>query len=133
MIKQTQELHGVELDIAVAIALGFELEKSSFGTWRWMFWGNDFYPFWYGRDVEEFKPTKDWGFMGTLIDPYGIEFKWVTDATIESYSYVMEEKRGYGGNHLEAACRLIVLSTVGEEINIPEVMLEIYHAQDACK
>lgn len=132
MIKKVNELSGIDLDIAMALALGFEMELSAAETWRWTFWGSDFYPKWYNNDVEKFRPTKDWGFMGPLIDHHGIEFKWVSDATIETYSYTLVEKHAHGLNHLESACRLLVLSVVGEEIMIPGRIVEVYNGKSSC-
>lgn len=127
--KKVKDLRGKELDMAMAIALGFEMKLSAFGTWRWYTFGNEKYPAFYNSDVENFHPTKDWKFMGTLIDEHGIEFKWVSDATIETYSYTLEERYAYGLSHLESACRLLVLSIVGDEIMIPERVLEAYNGK----
>lgn len=69
-----------------------------------------------GRPLPHF--STDWAQGGPLIDKYGIEFKWVTDASIEAYSYAMSENNALGGTHLEAACRLIAME-LGEVVNVP--------------
>lgn len=127
--KKVKDLRGKELDMAMAIALGFEMKLSAFGTWRWYTFGNEKYPAFYNSDVENFHPTKDWKFMGTLIDEHGIEFKWVSDATVECYSHTLTEYHAVGHSHLEAACRLLVLSFVGEEIEIPVEVMEAYNGK----
>lgn len=64
-----------------------------------------------------FNPSTNWSQCGSLIDEHGIEFKWVSDATIEAYSYTLSEKRAYEPDHLTAACRLIAME-LGEEVGI---------------
>lgn len=129
MIKSTHELVGSELDIATAIALGFKTKLSAFETLVWS--AEDWTSFWYNGPVEEYNPTKKWSQAGGFIDEFGIEFKWVSDATIEAYSYIMKEKYGYGSCHLEAACRLVVLSFLDESVNIPDNLLEVYNGKSS--
>lgn len=68
-------------------------------------------------------PTKDWVQCGLLIDEYGIEFKWLTDATIEAYSYTLSENRSMGSDHREAACRLIAME-LGETVMVPSILVK---------
>ena len=126
----TRELTGIELDIATALALGFEAKKSSFGNLYWSFKKFDSIYF-YSGPIADYEPTRNWKQAGGFIDEYGIEFKWVTDATLETYSYILEEKHAHGGSHLEAACRLIVLSFLGESVEIPEDVLEVYNGKSS--
>lgn len=128
MIKIVRELSGSELDIATAMALGFKPKLSAFETLYWSV--DDFTAYWYHGPVEDYNPSKNWKQSGGFIEEFGIEFKWVTDVTIETYSHIMEEKHAHGLNHLEAACRLIVLSFLGESVDIPEDILEVYNGKD---
>ena len=73
-----------------------------------------------GRPLPHF--STDWAQGGPLVDKYGIEFKWVTDASIEAYSYAMSENNALGGTHLEAACRLIAMG-LGETVQVPEELV----------
>lgn len=128
-VKNARELTGSELDIATALALGFEARLSSFKTLYWSFQQFDS-PYCWSGPIRLFKPSQDWKQAGGFIDEFGIEFKWVSDATLETYSYIMEEKRVHGSSHLEAACRLVVVSFIGEEVDIPDELLEAYNAKD---
>lgn len=116
---KTTELTGHTLDWAVASALnGTHLLETVFPTVRW---GECF------SDAVldgRIKPSFDWNQCGVLIDEYGIEFKWVTDATIEAYSYVLSENRVYGHGHREAACRLIAME-LGETVKVPAKLVTI--------
>lgn len=129
VIKKSRELTGFELDIATALALGLQAKESAYGTLYWSFedYGS---PYFYAGPIHLYNPTVKWGQAGGFIDEFGIEFKWVSDATIETYSYIMEEKHAHGGSHLESACRLIVVSLLGEEVNIPDDVLEAYNERD---
>lgn len=129
VIKKSRELTGFELDIATALALGFEDKLSAYETLYWSFeeWGS---PYFYAGPIDLYNPTVKWGQAGGFIDEFGIEFKWVSDATIETYSYTMQEERVYGLNHLESACRLIVVSLLGEEVDIPDDVLRAYNERD---
>lgn len=110
---KTTELTGSALDWAVASSLnGSHLLETVFPTVRW---GERF------SDAVldgRIKSSSDWNQCGVLIDEYGIEFKLVTDATIEAYSYVLSENRVYGRDHREAACRLIAME-LGETVKVP--------------
>lgn len=77
-----------------------------------------------GGDTEEWSPSTNWAQGGPLIDEYGIEFKWVTDASIEAYSYTMSENIALGGTHLEAACRLIAME-LGDVVQVPAELIEV--------
>ncbi|WP_445496663.1 phage protein NinX family protein [Photorhabdus sp. SF281] len=68
--------------------------------------------------------STDWSECGNLINEYAIEFIWISDATIEAHSYLLNDARGCGYNHLEAACRMIVIANFDKEIEIPDELLE---------
>lgn len=115
----TRELTGKALDWAVAVALnGTSLLSTVFPSVK------------LGQCLTHavidgrIKPTIDCGQCGLLIDEYGIEFEWLTDATIEAYSYTLSEKLAMGNSHREAACRLITLE-LGETVMVPaELVLQ---------
>lgn len=114
---KTEDLKGDALDWATAMAVnGNPAFFAAFGA-RML-----------GRSITkeiklgEILPSVDWRQGGPLIDAFGIEFKWVTDATIEAYSYELSENRACGNTHLEAACRLISME-LGCEVKVPSELM----------
>ncbi len=129
-IKETKDLKGDELDIATAFALGFEAKTSSLGT---LYWSCDKFDrsYCYNGSISRYNPSTKWIQAGDFIDWFGIEFKWISDATIETYSYTLKEKYAHGASHLEAACRLLVVNNFGETVFIPDELLEAYHGKNS--
>ena len=118
ILRNTRELTGKALGWAVASTLnGKSLLEKVFPTVKW---GESFVDAVLDGRI---KPTTDWGQCGVLIDEYGIEFKWLTDATIEAYSYTLSENKSMAGDHREAACRLIALE-LGETVMVPTSLLK---------
>lgn len=115
---KTSELTGQALDWAVVSSLnGKSLLGTAFPTVKW---GESFTNAVLDGRI---KPSTDWGQCGVLIDEYGIEFKWVTDATIEAYSYTLSENRVFGQSHLQAVCRLIAME-LGETAMVPSILVK---------
>lgn len=131
MKTKTSTLTGPALDWAVAKAIGLSSikrdEVESPEEHEWLECNDGFYHYEIelqsGKnklyDAERFSPSTDWSQCGPLIAEHGIEFKWVSDATIEAYSYTLSENRAYGGDHLTTACRLIAME-IGDEVELPE-------------
>ena len=71
------------------------------------------------------KFSSDWNKCGPLIEKEEIEFKWVSDATLEAHSYLHDPHYGLGLTHQEAACRLIVHAKLGDEVEIPDELMEV--------
>lgn len=67
---KTSELSGVQLDYAVAKALGFTMKKSAYGTDNWH--SEDFGPCWYNGRVEGYRPSTNWIQCGQLMTTYQI-------------------------------------------------------------
>ncbi|AOM39651.1 phage protein NinX family protein [Xenorhabdus hominickii] len=111
---KTSELTGRALDYAVAMAQGWEKMAgyNGYSTPNGIVIAPEYIPSW------------DWAQCGQLIEEYWIEFKWVTDATIEAHSYLLDGAVAYGHSHLEAACRLVVLGKIGDEVEIPDELME---------
>lgn len=110
MKVKTSELSGRALDWAVAKANKFSDESLSLLL---------------GACSEDYKPSSDWGICGPLIEEEEIEFKWVSDATLEAHSYLHDPHYSHGLTHQEAACRLIVAAKLGDEVEIPEELMEV--------
>jgi len=115
---KTSELTGKALDWAVASALnGTVLMNKAFCDLKL---GQSFTVAVLDSRI---KPTTDWGQCGILIDEFGVEFKWSSDATIEAYSHTMSENHARGCDHRVAACRLIAME-LGETVMVPTSLLK---------
>lgn len=113
---KVEELEGNLLDLSVAMAMDICGGDIGIRKGHGCSWYN-------GSGLYHFTPSTSWYHCGEMIGEHGIEFKWVSDATIEAYSYTLNEQRGYGATHLVAACRLIVKSKYGDTVNIPDELL----------
>lgn len=111
MKVKTSELSGKALDWATGIAIGFDVRTQPNGPV-------------YSTTGESFNPSVNWLQCGRIIEFEGIEFKWVSDATLEAHSYLNDPHYGYGLTHQEAACRLMVVSKLGDEVDIPDELME---------
>lgn len=122
MKVKTAELSGRALDWSVGKALGIDVISSGGEVWKY-FSEDELHA---GEDegIYEYRPSFDWSQCGKLIEAEGIEFKWVSDATLEAHSYLHDPHYGYGLTHQEAACRLIVASKLGDEVDIPDELME---------
>lgn len=118
---KTAELIGKDLDLMVGIAQGWKTypnDSKEHGTVFHM--DPDRAPFGKICDVDSYHPSTDWRQCGPLIEEYGIEFKWVSDATIEAHSYLLASSTAYAvESHMVAACRLIVTAKLGETVELP--------------
>lgn len=123
MKVKTSELSGVQLDVAVAIAIGGHITRAQdaqvYLNGMHQLCGEENKR--HSRYV--FSPSTNWSQCGNLIEAEGIEFKWVSDATLEAHSYLHDPHYGYGLTHQEAACRLIVASKLGDEVDIPDELM----------
>lgn len=118
MKVKTAELRGVQLDYAVAKAIGQKLTDEDFDKQTGVLWFES------EHEWRIWTPSTDWSQCGPLIEAEDIEFKWVSDATLEAHSYLHDPHYGYGLTHQEAACRLIVASKLGDEVDIPDELME---------
>ncbi|MBC8947274.1 phage protein NinX family protein [Xenorhabdus indica] len=119
---KTSELTGQALDWAMALSLGAEIcSKGRFlelPSGHFVDKKSKYY---------SFKPSTNWTQCGQLIEEYKVQFVLVSDAIIEASSHLMNKKlvvAEFGSNHLEAVCRLIVLGKLGDEVEIPDELLE---------
>lgn len=112
MKVKVSELSGAALDFAVAKATDHDL--------RQMFGCNSY--------NELFKPSSDWAQCGPLIDRYSVH---VNPPFCGSVASAYVETGTFGGakgctgkTTLEAICRSLVLSLIGDEVDVP-VELEV--------
>ena len=115
---KTQDLSGAALDWAVAKAEGVAVvtDPNSPG-FRQMVEDADAINGWYC-----YSPSTDWCQGGPLIEKYGVEFEWITDATIRAEVPACGSY-GYGNKHLTTALRAIVSSVFGETAGVPKELV----------
>ncbi|MDE9541194.1 phage protein NinX family protein [Xenorhabdus bovienii] len=104
---KTSELTGRALDWAVACCDGFDI-NSLIGM---------------PRITPEY--STDWSECGPLIDTYLIELnnQVISENEVEHWATCMDEYI-YGSTALEAACRIVVHVKLGDEVEIPDELLE---------
>jgi len=119
---KTAELSGRALDWAVANAVGGKILTLD-GKVAAIRVGSSQFVVVLPGDASNYHPSTDWSQCGALIEAEDIEFKWVSDATLEAHSYLHDPHYGYGLTHQEAACRLIVASKLGDEVDIPDELM----------
>lgn len=114
---KTSELEGDRLDWAVAKAAEVEIDAKGY-TW------DDNAEICY----RPYSPSTDWSQGGPLIEEYGIT---VTYCLYDQHGYWVansvdtedEDNNPLGETPLIAACRAIVASQIGEEVEIPDVLV----------
>jgi hypothetical protein len=75
--------------------------------------------------VEGFQPSTDWLQGGSIIEREGMSLNRVTDALWEAT--IMGEWTEDGPTPLVAAMRCYVGSKLGNEVEIPEALIEVCH------
>lgn len=102
------DLTGLELCDAVARVLGwvdYPTDSAECGD-RWHTEPSKA-PFGPTIRKADFRPDLNWSQCGKLIDDLGIEFKWLTDATVEAHSIILSSTGVAIEGHRIAACRAI--------------------------
>lgn len=144
MVKvKTAELTGAALNWAVAQVLGFTVKKSAYDT---DFWHCEelCQPYWYNGPVEDYKPSSDWSHGGPLVDALMKTGKWevvqsVTAGEVAVQNYNSEcvpvDGKDWDADILYfsskslliAFCRAFVASERGEEVEVPQDLVEVGH------
>lgn len=114
---KVEQLMGPALDWAVAKAVGGNPWVSPFGG---VGFDSDCWA------LAPYQPSISWDHCGPLIERFNIGL------TVMNGSWLATEgehsggcgESCYGGNQREAACRAIVLSQLGEEVEVPETLVE---------
>ncbi|MDE9437097.1 DUF2591 domain-containing protein [Xenorhabdus bovienii] len=118
---KTSELTGRALDWAVARAIGaVEITE---GTTRRLELPDGYSV--YDRYASTFSPSTTWSQCGSLIERYLIELnnQVISENEVEHWATCVDEYI-YGLTALEAACRIVVHVKLGDEIEIPDELLE---------
>ncbi|CDH33752.1 phage protein NinX family protein [Xenorhabdus bovienii] len=112
MKLKTSELTGQALDWAVAKSIGLPAIVTPFGNLII-------------KGMEDYTPSTDWAQCGQLIDTYLIELNnhVTSENEVEHWATCMDEYI-YGSTALEAACRIVVHVKLGDEIEIPDELVE---------
>lgn len=124
MKVKVSELVGVQLDLAVALALGASITRPQDAqiclNGEHMLCGEKNKR--HSRYV--YSPSTNWEQCGSLIEFYSIGFKaYPTLNGAEWEAYSAPEDTYYSGkshSHLIAACRCIVNSKYGDEVELPD-------------
>ncbi|MDE9467031.1 phage protein NinX family protein [Xenorhabdus bovienii] len=118
---KTSKLTGKALDWAVARAIGaVEITEGTIHRLE--------LPDGYSVDdryASTFSPASTWSQCGPLIERYLIELnnQVTSENEVEHWATCMDEYI-YGSTALEATCRIVVYVKLGDEIEIPDELLE---------
>lgn len=119
---KTADLIGPALDYAVAQVEGIDTHK--FREKTYALFGSLAIPL--GDAEEGYAPSTCWHCGGPLIEKHAIGFTGHSATTWLAFSSPADETfQGIGRTHLIAACRLIVSSTLGDEVQVPEELVEV--------
>ncbi|ELX9578598.1 DUF2591 family protein [Escherichia coli] len=122
MKVKTAELSGVQLDYAVAMAVDHPVEVIHGEVCSMNEDGNEWVPYAY------FKPSTDWGQCGVLIEQHDMNvsapfFGCEAWANIQTGSFA-GARSWKGATCQEAICRAVVASKLGDEVDIPDELME---------
>ena len=110
MKVKTEELTGAALDWAVNLCLSEDDIYELYGAGMV---GNV-------SPGVNFKPSADWAQAGPLINKFCPSFKHIHGLVICEVNGAME----YGGDYLTATSRAVVACKLGEEVEIPDELME---------
>ncbi|MEI9569465.1 phage protein NinX family protein [Atlantibacter hermannii] len=121
MKVKTSELSGVQLDVAVALALemtGGDLRvRGGYGC-----------SYYNGSGLKTFSPSTNWSQCGELVKPHEVAFAphpvgklWRACALKAPINNVIEE----GETPQIAICRAVVAAKLGDEVDIPDELMEV--------
>lgn len=126
MKVKTSELTGAALDYAVAMALGWECDRpqdsqfiDEYGDRRLVgYYGYGMY-----EKTVAFNPSKSWKDCGPLIEKFRVG---IEQGGQQVYAYL--ESLGldgsFGNTAMIAVCRAIVSKNSGEEVEVPDRLIE---------
>jgi len=127
MKVKTSELSGVQLDVAVALALemtGGDLRvRGGYGC-----------SYYNGSGLKTFSPSTDWKDCGELMESFSIScYQSADPVTGKIFHWVgVNELTGEGkrrgliaSNPRVAICRAVVAAKLGDEVDIPDELMEV--------
>lgn len=118
MKVKTSELSGVQLDVAVALALemtGGDLRvRGGYGC-----------SYYNGSGLKTFSPSTEWSQCGPLRDTFDVGIEpGVSDGLCYAYVPGRALDGSYGETALIAICRAVVAAKLGDEVDIPDELME---------
>lgn len=113
---KTSELTGENLDHAVALANGWELEN--YGWWKIERGPNGGQLCYAQGHKGEYQPSKKWEQGGPLLETYAVGVIAISDAEWAAVEQITH-CHGRGKTYLEAGMRCYVASILGEDVDIP--------------
>lgn len=119
---KVSELAGRALDYAVAKAVGLFVTKDFD---RYMVETPDGVKN-LGHVGLQFNPSGDWGQVGVIISTFKVGFSIMDDESVDAD--IVDHERGMaflqnGQTHQIAACRVIVASKLGDEVQVPDELV----------
>ncbi|MBI6550711.1 phage protein NinX family protein [Xenorhabdus lircayensis] len=126
MKLKTSELTGRALDWAVALAADAKsVECSRIGDYLLELPNSDY--FFATGDWYTFRPSTDWAPCGQLIDIFRMEITNVLVNDVWKYYATCPHLMGeyqHGNTPKLAICRAVVAAQLGDEVEIPDMLLE---------
>ncbi len=115
---KTNELTGAALDWAVA-----KCEIYPMGIW----YDEDELPMVREDETSEYKPSTDWTQGGAIIESEIIGLDYDAAEGWQARDFDTQQITATGRTPLEAAMRCYVASKLGDEIEVPEELLDLTH------
>lgn len=118
MKVKTSELIGDQLDYFTAVAIGEKNPQGGLGGGCVVS---------HGHTMHRFYPSCEWQHGGPLIEKYNIS---ISDCDDEWIASIMNADGDYaalvnGARPLIAACRAVVAAKLGDEVDIPDELMEV--------
>ena len=117
---KTFELSGVQLDWAVAKCEGVAVAYDRMNGW----WETSDPRYAEPNDPEVFSPSTNWAQGGSIIERECIDLEWTGIPNANFFCTIQGEYEAHGTTPLIAAMRCYVASRLGDEVEIPDDLLE---------
>jgi hypothetical protein len=119
MKMKTAELTGAALDWAVAMAEGWQriTAQDNGGEHPWLAKHGKY------QDPKHYRPTSNWMQGGPIIERECIDLEWTGIPNADFFCTIQGKYEAHGNTPLIAAMRCYVASKLGDEIELPGVLL----------
>lgn len=123
---KTEDLEGIQLDVAVAIALGGEVTRPQDGQ----VYLNGMHQLCGEKNKRHsryvFSPSTDWNQCGSLIEFFSLKLEpvgtqgWQASTKLDSPGWCARYDDWIGETALIAVCRAVVASKIGDEVDLAD-------------